>query len=160
MTNTVIWGRNPDGTDHGDHNLYNESVTRIGGLAPGKARTVLIQQRNRKIGAVVVIPPGGGRNPAEKTVVLRPTATLTGELVDGEGKPASGGVRVVLTNETGAMFHEIPVATAPLDSTGRFRCEDIPAGGPYRVTGANRLVYGLARKWSPRHSSRSTWPRT
>ena len=48
VTNTVIWGRNPDGTDHGDHNLYNLSVTRIGGLAPGKARTVLIQQRNRK----------------------------------------------------------------------------------------------------------------
>ena len=96
-----------------------------------------------------MILPAGGRKPDQTTVVLRPTAAATGELVDGEGKPASGGVRVVLTNETGAMFHEIPVATAPLDSTGRFRCEDIPAGGPYEVTGANRLVYGLGPKMEP-----------
>ena len=31
------------------------------------------------------------------TVTLRPTATLTGRLVDSEGKPAKGGVRVELT---------------------------------------------------------------
>ena len=43
VTNTAVWGRNPEGTDHGDHNLYNESAARIGGLEPGKPRTVLIQ---------------------------------------------------------------------------------------------------------------------
>ena len=38
------------------------------------------------------------------TVTLRPTATLTGRLVDGEGKPASGGVRVELAREAGALL--------------------------------------------------------
>ena len=33
------------------------------------------------------------------------------------------------------MFGNILVVTAELDSTGRFRCEDIPAGGPYQVDG-------------------------
>ena len=43
VTNAVVWGRNPEGSDHGDHGLYDESVVRIGGLEPGKPRTVMIQ---------------------------------------------------------------------------------------------------------------------
>ena len=73
VTNTVVWGRYPEGTDHGDHNLYDESVARIGGLEPGKPRTVLIQQRDRKIGAVSRSRPAGDRNAARSTVTLRPT---------------------------------------------------------------------------------------
>ena len=72
VTNTVVWGRNPDGTDHGDHSLYNESIARIGGLEPGKPRTVLIQHRNRKIGAMSRSRPTATRNAAEATVTLRP----------------------------------------------------------------------------------------
>ena len=44
VTHAAVWGRNPEGTDHGDHNLYNESIARIAGLEPGKPRTVLIKQ--------------------------------------------------------------------------------------------------------------------
>ena len=148
VKNTVVWGRNPEGRDNGDHNLYNESVARIGGLERGRPRTVLIQERSRKIGAVLSVAAKGKESPAEIEVELRPMATLTGRLVDSDGKPAKGGVRVVLTPEAATLFRHIPVAMAEVDS-GRFRCEDIPAGGPYQVEAANRLVHGLGPRMEP-----------
>jgi len=103
----------------------------------------LIQRRDRKIAAVLSIPVERPRNSTEMTVMLRPTATLMGRLVNGEGKPARGGVRAELTHEAGALFHLIAVASAELDSTGQFHCGDIPASGLYQVAVANRLAYGL-----------------
>jgi beta-lactamase regulating signal transducer with metallopeptidase domain len=149
VTNAVAWGRYPEGSDHGDHNLYGESVALVGGLVPGKPRTVLISHRERKIGAVLTIPADGSTNDAEITIALRPTATLTGRLVSADGKPATGGVRIELIRTNDAFFQSIPVADAKLDVDGRFRAEVVPAGGPYRVTATNRLVYGLGRKMEP-----------
>jgi beta-lactamase regulating signal transducer with metallopeptidase domain len=149
VTNTAVWGRNPEGTDHGDHNLYSESVARIGGLEPGKPRTVLIKHFDRKIGAVLTIPAGGLRNEVEMTVTLRPSATLTGRLVDGAGKPVSGGVRVELTSESATLFEQIPAARAELDSDGRFHCDNLPPGRRYQVSSANNIVYGLGRRMEP-----------
>ena len=149
MPNTVVWGRNPEGSDHGDHNLYQESVAWIGGLEPGKPRTVLIQERNRKIGAVLTIPPGGLRDQKEMTVTLHPSATLTGRLVDGAGKPVSGGVRVELISQAATLFERIPAATGELDSEGRFRCENLPPGRPYQVSAANNMIRGLGRRMEP-----------
>jgi beta-lactamase regulating signal transducer with metallopeptidase domain/protocatechuate 3,4-dioxygenase beta subunit len=149
VTNTAVWGRNPEGTDHGDHNLYNESTARISGLEHGKPRTVLIKQLNRNIGAVLTIPSGGLKTGAQLTVELRPSATLTGRLVDSAGKPVSGGVRVELTAEGATLFEQIPAASAELDSDGRFHCENLPPGRRYQVSAANNIVYGLGRRMEP-----------
>jgi beta-lactamase regulating signal transducer with metallopeptidase domain/protocatechuate 3,4-dioxygenase beta subunit len=149
VTGAVVWGRFPEGSDFGDHNLYGESVARVAGLVPGKPRTLLIQHRDRKIGAVLTIPPDGPKNDAEVTATLRPNATLTGRLVDGMRKPVSGGVRVVLILAETSFFRHLPVETATLDADGRFRCEGVPAGGPYEVTAANRLVNGYGLKMEP-----------
>ncbi len=149
VTNAAVWGRNPEGTDHGDHNLYKESVARIAGLEPGKSRTVLIKQLGQKIGAVLTIPAEGPRNDAEMTVTLRPCATIKGRLVDGEGKPVKGGVRVELMPRDRTTFQRIQVAMATVDSEGRFNSDDLPAGGPYQISAANRLVYGFGRRMEP-----------
>ncbi len=149
VTNATVWGRNPEGSDHGDRNLYNESTTRVGGLEPGKPRTVVIQQRSRKIGALVTIGSDEAGKDAEQTVTLRPCATLTGRLLGSDGKPAAGGVRIELVCDAAALFKQIHVTSAAVDSEGRFRCDDLPAGGPYQVTVAERLVYGLGRRMDP-----------
>ncbi len=149
VMNSVVWGRNPEGSDDGDHNVYNQSVIRIGGLEPGNPRTVLIQERQRKIGAVLSVAPNAKESSAEIVVKLLPMATLTGRLLDNDGQPAKGGVRVALTPEGARVFRHIPVAMAQIDTTGRFRCEDVPGGGPYQVVAANRLVYGFGPKMEP-----------
>ena len=149
VTNAAVWGRNPEGTDYGDHNLYKESIARIAGLEPGKPRTVLIKQIGQKIGAVLTILPDGPRKDAEKTVILRPCATIKGRLVDGEGKPVKGGVRVELVPRDRTTFQHIQVAMATVDSEGRFDCGDLPAGGPYQISAANRTSYGFGRRMEP-----------
>ncbi len=149
VMHTAVYGRNPEGSDDGDHNLYSENIARIAGLEPGKARTVLIKSHDPKIGAIVTIPPDGPRKDAEMTVTLRPCATIKGRLVDGEGKPATGGIRVELIPTDVTTFRQIPVERAELDSEGRFSCDGLPAGGPYLVLAANRVIYGLGRRMEP-----------
>ena len=83
------------------------------------------------------------------TVTLRPSATLTGRLVDGAGKPVRGGVRVELTSEAATLFEQIPAASAELDSDWRFYCENLPPGRRYQVSAANHIVYGLGRRMEP-----------
>jgi protocatechuate 3,4-dioxygenase beta subunit len=109
----------------------------------------LIKHFDLKIGAVLTIPAGGLRNEAEITVTLRPSATLTGRLVDGAGKPVSGGVRVELTSESATLFEQIPAASAELDSDGRFHCDNLPPGRRYQVSAANNIVHGMGRRMEP-----------
>jgi beta-lactamase regulating signal transducer with metallopeptidase domain len=149
VMHTAVWGRNPEGSDDGDHNLYNESVARIAGLEPGKPRTVLIKSHDRKIGAILTIPPDGPRKDAEMSVTLRPCATIKGRLVDGEGKPASGEIRVEVLSASATLFRHILAATAELDSDGRFTCDNLPPGGPYRISAANRTSHGFGRRTEP-----------
>ncbi len=149
VTGATIWGRYPGDADNGDRDLHDESVAKVGGLVPGEPRTVLIQHHDRKIGALLTIPADGPRDGPEITVTLRPTATLTGRLVDAKGNPARGGVRINLKRAGEEFFQYLPVATGELDADGRFRCELIPPGGPYRVEAVNRLIHSYGKPMEP-----------
>jgi len=148
VTGAVIRGRFPAAVDHDDNGLYEESVARVGGLAPGQPRRVLIQHHERKIGALFTIPPDGPHQGEEITVTLHPTATLTGRLVDANGKPAQGGVRIELAVDTTSFFQSFPSENAMLDANGQFRCENLVAG-VYCVTATNRPVLGLGPRMEP-----------
>ena len=149
VTHAAVWGRNPEGTDHGDPNLYNESIARIAGLEPGKSRTVFIKQLTQKVGAILTIPPEGQGKDAETTVTLRPCATIKGRLVDAEGKPVTGGVRIELVPGDRTTFQHILAAMVTVGSEGRFDCDVLPAGGPYQISAANRTSYGFGRRMEP-----------
>jgi beta-lactamase regulating signal transducer with metallopeptidase domain len=149
VTNTAIWGRFPDGADHGDHNLYGESDARIGGLVPGQPRTVLIKHLGRKIGTIFTLGPDRPENDAEITVTLRPAATLLGQFRGADGKPASGAVRVELIPGGASLFKQIPVEGVELDAEGRFRCEGVPPGGPYRVSVGSQLYRAIRPQMKP-----------
>jgi hypothetical protein len=109
----------------------------------------LIKSHDRKIGAILTIPPDGPRKDAEMSVTLRPCATIKGRLVDGEGKPASGEIRVEVLSASATLFRHILAATAELDSDGRFTCDNLPPGGPYRISAANRTSHGFGRRTEP-----------
>jgi beta-lactamase regulating signal transducer with metallopeptidase domain len=148
VTGTLIWGRLPEGTEHQHHNLRDESMTRIGGLIPGQPRTVLLQHKGRKIGAVTSVTASESNDGAELTVTLRPNALLKGRLVEAGGKPASGGVQIDLVPGENSTSMQIPVDGVKLDADGRFSC-DVPFGGPFRVRAANRLSYGFGGRMEP-----------
>jgi hypothetical protein len=149
VAHAAVWGRNPEGSDFGDHNLYGESVARIGGLEPGKPRMVLIKSHETKIGAVVTIPRDAAGKDEEMTVTLHPCATIKGRLVDGEGKPVSGGVRVELLSTSATAFRRQQVAMAEADAHGAFSCDQLPAAAGYQVSAANRLVHSAGRRMEP-----------
>ncbi len=149
VTGATMWGRFPSWPENGDHNLHEQSAVRVGGLVPGEPRTLLIQHTGRKIGAVHTLAADGPRKGAEIQVTLGPTATLTGRLVDAQGRPARGGVRVELIARAATGSAPISIASQQAGADGRFRCELVPAGGPFQVTATNRLVYGLGKRMEP-----------
>jgi protocatechuate 3,4-dioxygenase beta subunit len=98
---------------------------------------------------VLTIGPDGPRDGREIVVTLRPTATLTGRLLAAAGKPASGIVRVELLRSAGSFIRGMHASGAKLDADGRFRCEGIPAGGPYKVTASDGSAYGFRSNMVP-----------
>ncbi len=149
VTDTVVYGQYPAENDDGDHSVYGGNVARIVGLEPGKARMVLLEQQDRKIGAVLTIPPDGPRNDTEITVTLRGCASLAGRVVGGDGKPAHGDVNIELTSAEPAIFGSLHVATVALDSAGRFRYGALPAGGPYHVSAVTSAPDDLRGRMQP-----------
>ncbi len=54
---------------------------------PGQAETIIVSHAGRSLGGMVVL---NGDEPDPVRVVLQPTATLTGRLLDEDGKPRPG----------------------------------------------------------------------
>ncbi len=128
VTDANVQGRFPDLQDDGDSNLHGEGTMRIVGLVEGRSRTVLIQHRDRKIGALLNVSGDGAKPDAELTVTLRPTATVTGRLVDANGRQATGGVRVALFVPSEGLDRRITVNEATLDAEGRLPMRRHPGG--------------------------------
>ncbi len=145
----MVFGQNPAENDDGDHSIYGGNVARIVGLEPGKARMVLIEQQDRKIGAVLTIPPDGPRQDSEISVTLTHCATLSGRIVDGDGKPADGVVNIELSSAEPTIFGSLHAATVALDSAGRFLCDTVPAGGQYHVAAITSATDDLRGRMQP-----------
>ncbi len=100
-------------------------------VTPGKPERVLIFNADRKLSAFVDIK---GDEPDPIRVVLRPSGTVTGRLVDEDGRPRPN-VRLeveyrVSNSESAEQEFSPPVMTGP---DGRFRIEGLIPGLSYTV---------------------------
>jgi protocatechuate 3,4-dioxygenase beta subunit len=143
LEGVAAWGRFPAHLDYGDHNLYHQTRTRVIGLDPTISRTVVFRHHGRKLGAVLVVTTDEAARGGERTVTLRPCATVTGRIVDAEGKPLSGGVQIRLAHGAGDRSDEVWLPGESIHEDGRFRIEDLAPGGTYHLQARNRLYYGM-----------------
>ena len=147
LTYVTAWGRLPHDRDFGDMNLYDQSRTQVSGIDPAAPRTVVIFQHDgRKLGAVLVIKPGNVIDGRCRTVTLRPCATVTGRVVDADGKPVTGGVEIPLMYEgdappTGRRLTELRLPHQTFAADGRFQIDNLPPGGRYVLRATNRPVF-------------------
>ncbi len=133
VTTATLSGRLPESIDL-NSDMRGESVAKIGGLEPGKPRTLVAEEMVRKIGAVLTVPLDGSKDGDEITVTLRPNASLIGRVVDEAGKPAAGYIQVSHIPAVRQFHAEVNVrAGATVDADGRFRCDNLPPGGSFRV---------------------------
>jgi hypothetical protein len=99
---------------------------------PGKAETIAVVHKGRSLGGAVDLK-GDERDPVQ--ILLKPTGTVSGRLVDDDGKPRPGvslNLRNVLLNHGSEILAEQDdsVVTGP---DGRFRIPQLIAGLSYRV---------------------------
>ena len=99
---------------------------------PGKPETVAIVSENREMAAFVNI---NGREPDPIRVMLRPSGTVTGRLVDGDGRPRPN-VRLEVSysldgSRVGEQGFSPPLMTG---ADGRFKIRGLVPGLSYTVS--------------------------
>ena len=141
LTEASVEGRYPSPYEGRVHysGLDDQSRTVITGLDPKATRTVLFQHDGRNLGAVLIIKPGEDDRAGADGDALRPCATVTGRVVDGDGKPVRGEVESRMSygdnNESGSVGPDFP-----LDAEGRFRIEGVIPGASYAFWAKVRAV--------------------
>jgi len=143
LTNVTAFGRFSD-RKHGDQNLSDQSQAEIFGLDPAQGKTVLFLHHKRKLGAIVTIKPGESASAGQPKVTLRPCATVSGRIVDAEGKPVTGGIRVQLDEQGDAFHPRLYSSMEPIGADGRFRIDNLAGGGTYTLQARDRMALGLS----------------
>jgi RNA polymerase sigma factor (sigma-70 family) len=82
---TSVLGLKPGLADHGTR--YEPGTNVIAGLADGEARRVFASTSDGKFAAATVVD---GKGPGPVTLKLKPTGSITGRVVDAQGKPIAG----------------------------------------------------------------------
>ncbi len=120
----------------------SKSTFDVGGLSPNESRTYLIWQPKGKIAKLFTLEYGE-KAPRDLTIILVPSATLTGRIVDVAGQGMKN-VRVIPSAmRNGKSLLELTQAAAETDEDGRFVCPNLGIGGDsYRI-----------KAWWPQHGN-------
>jgi beta-lactamase regulating signal transducer with metallopeptidase domain/protocatechuate 3,4-dioxygenase beta subunit len=137
LANVMAFGRFAD-SKRGSEDLHDKTEAEIFGVDSTKGKPVLFLHRDRKLGAFASIKAG------DSTVTLLPCATVSGRIVDAEGKPVNGGIGVHLDGEGDANRAWVYFSMHPIDADGRFRIDDLAPGGAYTFEARDRMAYGLS----------------
>ena len=127
LTGVRVASRFPDAWGY-DEPLEGNRVTLLG-LDPARPRPIAFQHPDLGLGGVLM--GGGEGDDGDRTLTLRPCPTITGRLVDAEGRPVAGDVHVELLRGIGGRYDTIRFGETPTGEDGRFRIDDLPPGGPY-----------------------------
>ncbi len=140
VTEASAHGLHPLGNDGHYSGLDEKSRVEVTGLDPKVSRTVVFQHHARKLGATLVIRPGESVD-GVRTVTLRPCGTVTGRLVDNEGKPVAATIELGVNhgdnNATGGLTPGYRVG-----DDGRFRLQKLIPGATHQVRAADPVRPG------------------
>jgi RNA polymerase sigma factor (sigma-70 family) len=107
-----------------------------------RPRPVLFVHAEKRLVGVAPLPK---EDKSHVTVQMEPGATLTGQLVDAEGKPRAGVELAVSFREKGRNWKNYSPERFETDRTGRFRVEPLLPGFEFRLSdGQGRLNLGTA----------------
>ncbi|WP_165250575.1 M56 family metallopeptidase [Paludisphaera soli] len=127
----LVSGRLPNSLDE-EGFVLEQAEARILGLDPGEVRTVMLQNFDRNLGAILTVAEGD----PERTVVVPPTVLVTGRMVHSDGRPAKGQVEVEALAPDRRPRPSMAISSSDIDAEGRFRCVAY-RGAPIRVFAMN-----------------------
>jgi hypothetical protein len=99
-------------------------------LGPGEDRMVWLVHEGRKLGRVIHVKEGDGKN-GPVVVALEPCATITGRIVDPDGNPVSGATIRPGLKPGGDFSLRLPQIACGRD--GRFTVPNVPTGCDYSL---------------------------
>jgi beta-lactamase regulating signal transducer with metallopeptidase domain/protocatechuate 3,4-dioxygenase beta subunit len=131
-----------------DDRIYVE----IADLGAESRKPVVFRHRDRKLAAILFGSRSELRPQLEDLkraddgahlLQLKPSASITGKLVNEEGEPVrSGDVELNFVTGDDPQRNGIELGDVPVEQNGRFVIGDLPAGGPYVLAGGSTSVGG------------------
>jgi hypothetical protein len=101
---------------------------------PGNDQSVVIAQDDEARGAVLIV---NGREPDPIRVMLQATATVTGRLIDEQGKPRPN-IAIVVNQSFGTISRHRFGVQPPTGPDGRFRIRGLVPGVAYSIDAVER----------------------
>jgi hypothetical protein len=129
-------GRPIDGVEAMGRSAFGHDYGRFGprldiiNLGPDETRQVVFRHEKRSLGKVVQISAKRAQS-GSLSIRLEPLATITGRVVDPDGKPVLAA-RVRPDLQPSRDFG-LSIAGAATDREGRFRVENVPVGCDYSL---------------------------
>jgi RNA polymerase sigma factor (sigma-70 family) len=108
-------------------------------LQPQQATTIDVTAMDRRLGGLIDVPDvesGGGQAPASLAVRLQPLVTLSGRVLDAEGKPLAVEVlhlyrSVSFPGQSGWSFSRQVATLKQIDRDGSYSFDQLIAGATY-----------------------------
>jgi hypothetical protein len=107
------------------------------GFAPGEVRTMLFYQQARKLGKVMAVK-AEDQSAAALTVKLLPCATVTGRLLDSQGKPIARARLRADVMPSGDFSENLPPVMS--DQEGRFCFDRVLPGADYAILASSPAI--------------------
>jgi hypothetical protein len=107
-----------------------ESKFDVANLSPNETRPVVIFDKKRDIGKVLMLT-FDGKTPRNMTVTLEPSATVTGRIVDEDGAPVTAVGLIAFPIPGGDFWPTLPPSAVRAD--GRFEYRGLLAGADCRI---------------------------